>query len=33
VEAPAGLIARLAQVTQDQPLGSIHDVMVALGIN
>jgi hypothetical protein len=32
-DASAELVARLARVTADQPFGSAHDVMVALGIN
>ena len=32
-DAPAELVARLARVTSDRPFASVHDVMVALGIN
>jgi len=32
-DAPAELIARLSRATSDQPFGSVHEVMVVLGIN
>lgn len=32
-DVPAELTTRLARLTSDRPFGSVHELMVALGIN